>query len=115
MAEVTTNEKILNALNLYNEALQEKISDEYVGKVTGKALSTNDFTDELKTKLDNVDEDAQKNIIEGITINGSSAVIDSDTKIASLEIEAGGFSFAVGSTAPENPNTLWLDTSEFEN
>jgi len=90
-------------------------TDTFVQKVEGKNLSTNDFTDELKTKLEAVDEDAQENIIEGITINGTSAAIDTDTKIASLEISAGGMSFVVGSVAPENPNTLWLDTSEHEN
>ena len=33
----------------------EKLEGRYVVKETGKGLSTNDFTNELKTKLDNVE------------------------------------------------------------
>ena len=47
----TVNEKILNALNMYNEGLQEKISENYVEKELGKGLSTNDFTTAEKEKL----------------------------------------------------------------
>lgn len=42
-----------------------------VDKETGKGLSSNDFTNTLKTKLENVTEGAQVNIIEGIKVNGT--------------------------------------------
>ena len=40
----------LEILGYYNERLKEK----FVGKETGKGLSANDFTDELKAKLDSI-------------------------------------------------------------
>ncbi len=40
-----------------------------VDKVEGKTLTSNDFTDELKEKLDNIDEGAQRNVIEHIFLN----------------------------------------------
>lgn len=58
------------------EISQEKIANldttfnTKVDKVEGKILTSNDFTDELKTKLENLSEDAQSNIIEHILLNG---------------------------------------------
>lgn len=48
----TTNEKILNALSLYNTGLQTKLNAKFVAKDGDKVLSTNDFTDAYKAKLD---------------------------------------------------------------
>ena len=39
-----------------------KIKETFVSKETGKGLSTNDFTTELKTKLEGVEAGAQKNV-----------------------------------------------------
>lgn len=36
----------------------------------GKRLSTNDFTNTYKNKLDNIEENAQVNVIESISVNG---------------------------------------------
>ena len=49
-----------------NEAYKVKKSDvdNKVDKVTGKQLSTNDFTNELKTKLDGISEGANKVIVD---------------------------------------------------
>lgn len=44
--------------------------DTKVDKVEGKSLSTNDFTDEYKQKLDEIEEGAQRNTIEHILVNG---------------------------------------------
>lgn len=44
--------------------------DEKVDKVEGKGLSSNDFTDELATKLDDIEEGAQRNVIEHVLVNG---------------------------------------------
>ncbi len=43
-----------------------------VDKVTGKGLSTNDYTSDEKTKLANVASGAQVNVIEGIQVAGTS-------------------------------------------
>lgn len=53
--------------------LQEGVTSRIEGKVdkeTGKALSSNDYTIEEKTKLDGIEAGAEKNIITEIRING---------------------------------------------
>ena len=49
-------------------------------KVTGKGLSTNDFTDELKQKLENLDDDASEELTE-YQINAAVAAANPDIKI----------------------------------
>lgn len=46
-----------------------------VDKVSGKGLSTNDFTNDDKNKLDNIDSRAQVNAIEKIKVNGTDLTI----------------------------------------
>ena len=53
--------------------------DDKVDKVTGKGLSTNDFTDTLKTKLDNISSGAQVNVIEVVKRNGTALTITDKT------------------------------------
>ena len=55
-----------------------------VDKVSGKGLSTNDFTNALKNKLDGIAAGAQVNVIEGITVN--STAVPLTNKIANLTI-----------------------------
>ena len=81
--------------------------DTKVDKVDGKTLTSNDFTDELKSKLDGIDEGAQRNTIEHILKNGeeirpvsietldnavnleiSEFTDEAQTKLASIEAEA---------------------------
>ncbi len=58
-----------------------------VDKVEGKSLSTNDFTTEYKQKLDDIEDNAQRNLIEHIYINGTEATpITIDGKPNSLAI-----------------------------
>ena len=45
-----------------------------VDKVEGKQLSSNDFTDEYKIKLQNIEESAQVNKIEHILLNGTESL-----------------------------------------
>ena len=56
-----------------------------VDKVEGKGLSTNDFTDAYKTKLDNIDLDNIGNVL-GVTVNGQN-VVDATDKIAKITID----------------------------
>ena len=51
----------------------------YVAKEEGKDLSSNDFTDEYKSKLDGIAAGAQVNIIEAVSVNGTSAPIEGKT------------------------------------
>lgn len=52
-----------------------------VDKVEGKELSTNDFTDELKSKLENIEATAQVNIIESISVDGVPQTTDDNKNI----------------------------------
>ena len=55
-----------------------------VDKVSGKGLSTNDFTNALKNKLDGIATGAQVNVIEGVNVNGSA--VTPTNKIVNLTI-----------------------------
>lgn len=48
----------------------------YVAKDGDKVLSTNDFTNDLKAKLDGIAANAQVNVIETIKVNGSTLTAD---------------------------------------
>lgn len=50
-----------------------------VDKVTGKGLSTNDYTSDEKSKLASIEEDAQVNAIETIKANGVTLAINNKT------------------------------------
>lgn len=64
-------------------AIQDLL-DEKVDKVQGKELSTNDFTNELKNKLDDIENNAQENVIETIKLNGVTQTIED--KIVDLTV-----------------------------
>lgn len=49
----------------------QKIVNKFVAKETGKGLSTNDFTNELKTKLDGVADGANKTTVEDVLTSTS--------------------------------------------
>lgn len=53
-----------------------------VDKVTGKGLSTNDYTTTEQTKLSGIEAGAQVNVIEGISVNGTDITPDANKKIA---------------------------------
>ena len=50
------------------------ILDNKVDVIEGKSLTSNDFTNEYKQKLDNIEDNAQRNLIEHIYINGIEAI-----------------------------------------
>lgn len=52
------------------ETLAKKVDAE-----AGKGLSTNDFTNDLKSKLDAIEAGAQANVIENVSMNGEALVI----------------------------------------
>ena len=77
------------------EISQSKIADlditfnTKVDKIEGKILTSNDFTNELKEKLDNLPDNAQANIIEHILLNGTEILpktIEQLTKAINLQI-----------------------------
>ena len=76
--EFTLSEK--GQLNLTSVS-QDKVTDlttaldSKVDKVEGKGLSTNDFTNELKTKLNGIQAEAQTNVLESVKLNGQALPI----------------------------------------
>lgn len=64
--------------------------DTKVDKVEGKTLSSNDFTDELKQKLEDIGINAETNVIEHIMLNGNEVppiTINSIPKTVNLQIQ----------------------------
>lgn len=73
----------------------------YVEKESGKVLSSNDFTDELKTKLDGVSTGANK--VETSTITGNIKIDGNETKI---------FDVAADSEVTEMLNEVFTSSAE---
>ena len=73
-----------------NSALAGKVD-----KVSGKQLSTNDYTTTEKNKLANIAANAQVNVIESIVVNGVTATVTS--KKASVTIPIGDTMVALAS------------------
>ena len=105
MAVVSTNDKITNALSKYNKGLKQKLNSEFQKKVSGKDLSSNDFTDELKEKLENLEEISTDTFVTQSELDNKLATVSGGSS-------GGGFTFAVGDTQPVKAS-MWLDTSDF--
>lgn len=72
-----------------------KLKSYFVKQETGKGLSTNDFTDALKSNYNaayshstsaHAPSDAEKNVLVGIKINGSDVPIDSATRKSAFDV-----------------------------
>lgn len=64
-----------NLLELKNDGLFVGSDDSKVDKVTGKQLSTEDYTTAEKTKLAGVETGAQVNVIESVKVDGTALTI----------------------------------------
>ena len=71
--------KFLNYEGL--EHLITEIKERFIQKVSGKDLSTNDFTNLYKDKLDGIENNAQINKIELIKRNGTNLSIGADKSV----------------------------------
>ena len=54
--------------------------NKYVRKEEGKGLSTNDFTDAYREKLDSIEDNAQVNVLETISVNGGEKLYPDEEK-----------------------------------
>ena len=61
--------------------IKGEIADK-VDKVTGKGLSTEDYTTAEQTKLSGIEAGAQVNVIEAISLNGTDVAPDANKKVA---------------------------------
>ena len=53
----------------------------FVAKEEGKGLSTNDFDDAAKDKLNGISEGAEKNIIKAVKVNGELVAVAADGSV----------------------------------
>ena len=82
----TTDGSVAKAVKDAQDALQANI-DTKVDKVSGKGLSTNDYTTAEKNKLSGIAAGAQVNVIETIKVNGT-ALVPTD-KAVNISIPTG--------------------------
>lgn len=75
----------LDNLSNYDDTAVLAALDDKVDKVTGKGLSTEDFTTDMKNKLNGIERNAQVNVVSGIKVNNVSVAPDSN-KIVNLTI-----------------------------
>ena len=70
-----TKSELLETLGVFRELHNAEISAAYVAKDGAKVLSTNDFTDALKTKLENLnDEEITREDLQREVFGGASGV-----------------------------------------
>lgn len=77
-----------SVLDGVTENVQTQLNDK-VDKVTGKGLSTNDYTDAEKTKLSGIETGAQKNTITGVKGNAETTYRTGNVNITATNIGLG--------------------------
>ena len=85
-----------------------------VDKIAGKGLSTNDFTDALKNKLDGIMAGAQVNVLEGVQVDGNDLPIDANKKvnIANKVTKTTDTNKVYGTDGSGNQTTMPVDNVE---
>ena len=81
------------------EDAQADAAEKYVSKV-----GFNEYTEAMETKLNNIEDNAEVNVIEKVQINGIAASIDED-KVASVKVDAKDIELGIditGSTKQED-------------
>ena len=78
--------ELLKTLGLFKVRQDAANDAEFVAKEDGKGLSTNDYSNDDKTKLEGVATGAQVNVIESISIDGTAQTITD--KAVALDLTA---------------------------
>lgn len=84
----------------------KRLGQDKVDKETGKGLSANDFTDELKDKLDDIETGAEVNAVDDVTQNGESVV---ENKIAKIDAYTKEDALSIMCPQTETTNTTITD------
>ena len=110
----------LSGLQKYHEGIKAKL-DSKVDKISGKGLSTNDYTTSEKNKLGGIASGAQANVIESVKVNGTALSVSSKavdvkvpTKLSELENDEGFISEQADISGKEdksNKVTSWSSTT----
>ena len=90
VGEIPSGSSATDVIGYVNEVASGKVDT-----VSGKGLSTNDYTDAEQSKLSGIAAGAQVNVLEGITYGGTTATITS--KVAAIPTFTGATSSANGS------------------
>ena len=104
--------------NLYNQTGVDSKLAEKVDKVTGKGLSTNDYTTAEKEKLAGIEAEAEKNVVTSVAGKTGAVVLDkSDVGLGNLtndkQAKETDFNAHVGNTS--NPHNVTKEQLEIEN
>lgn len=93
-----------------------KLKSYFVAQVSGKGLSTNDFTTAEKTKLSGIESGAEVNVIESIALNGTAQTVTNKAVDLALVTSVNGQTGDVivqggggGGDADNNLVTLWTN------
>lgn len=110
----------LTGLQKYHEGIKAKL-DNKVDKVSGKGLSTNDYTTTEKNKLGGIASGAQVNVIDTVKVNGTALAVSSKavdvkvpTKLSELENDEGFISEQADISGKEdksNKVSTWSSTT----
>ena len=103
---------------LYPAAVMDEKLAEKVDKVTGKGLSTNDYTTAEKEKLAGIEAEAQKNVVTSVAGKTGAVALDkSDVGLGNLtndkQAKETDFNAHVGNTS--NPHNVTKEQLEIEN
>ena len=92
-AYVTSSYEYLKNVIIDNEEVTATaildLNTNKVDKITGKGLSTNDFTTAYMTKLDGIAANAQVNVLETISVNGGTPITADSNKNIDITIPSG--------------------------
>ena len=101
-AYVTSSYEYLKNVIIDNEEVTATaildLNTNKVDKITGKGLSTNDFTTAYMTKLDGIAANAQVNVLETISVNGGTPITPDSNKNIDITI-TGGTQLSLGNNA----------------
>ena len=97
-----TNVDLAEDANISQSKIADLVNDlnSKVDKVDGKELSSNDFSDEYKSKLGDIEDNAQRNIIEHVYVNGS------EVSPTTVEGNPNSVSFRVSALTPEEEEKI---------
>jgi hypothetical protein len=101
-----TKTQLLEVLSSFANKFADKIESLFVKKESGKGLSSNDFTNDLKTKLDGVEEGANKTVVDTNLSSTSTNPLQNKAILAALNMKAEAHHAHVFAELTNRPSTI---------